>query len=343
MRSKVNLKNALYLIAALLFTTNTAFAQSDLVKEAITYEELYDDPYAINKLFIHLQPLYAELFATNVNAGFGIAGNYLYKDKADFFANFRHAYARSTDFVRDIAYKNSSVANKPNSFIYMELGGTYHIKDEESDTETKMILYSKRYQKGNRWSSQVPEHTIIPSKVRKVIGARLGGFAYSTSIDLKRIATDQEIILEDEIGAFPSDLYSHSNQSVKGAFIGGSYSWIKNMAIKPDKGYGILSDDLLLTTFLDIMFAPSIVIDDIQYRDPVTTQMRTFSTQDVETKKIGFRLGLEGKYNRELSWAYGAEIGARPSVSGKGFFALIKISLPVYSTNLDYGREAFGK
>ncbi|WKN32200.1 hypothetical protein PZB74_02375 [Porifericola rhodea] len=340
----MKLNYALIVIAALWISANTAFAQGGLVKEAITYEELYDDPYAINKLFIHLQPLYAELFATNVNAGFGIGANYLHKDKADFFANFRNAYARSTDFVRNIAYKNSSVANKPTSFIYMEVGGTYHIKDEETDTETKMILYSKRYQKGNRWASHVPEHTIIPSKVRKVIGARLGGFAYSTAIDLKRITESQEIVIEDEFGAFPAGLYSHSNQSVSGAFIGGSMSWIKNLAIKPDKGYGVLSDDLLLTTFLDIMFAPSIKVEDIKYRDPNNNNdIRTFSTENVETSKIGFRLGIEGKYNRELSWAYGAEIGSRPSVKGQGFFALIKVSLPVYSTNLDYGREAFGK
>ncbi|MDF9795279.1 hypothetical protein OKW21_000542 [Catalinimonas alkaloidigena] len=339
----MNLRYTLYVVITLLITANSAFAQSDMIKEAITYEELYDDPYAINKLFVHLQPLYTELFATNVNAGFGLGANYLHKDKADFFANFRHAYSRSTDFVRNIAYKNSSVANKPNSFTYMELGGTYHVRDEETDTETKMILYSKRYQKGNRWASHVPEHTIIPSKVRKVVGARLGAFAYATSIDLKRVAQEQEVVIEDEFGTFPADLYSHTNQSVTGAFVGGSMSWIKNMAIKPDKGYGVLSDDLLLTTFLDFMFAPSITIEDIQYRDPVSGDMRTFSTQELETKKVGFRLGIEGKYNRELSWAYGAEIGARPTVNGKGFFALIKISLPVYSTNLDYGREAFGK
>jgi len=343
MRSKVKLKNIVFVLSVVLCYAQAATAQDGL-KEAITYEELYDDPYAINKLFVHLQPLYAELFATNVNAGFGLGANYYHKDKADFFGNFRHAYARSTDFVRDIAYKNSAVANKPSSFTYMELGGTYHIKDEETDTETKIILYSKRYEKGNRWAAHVPEHTIIPSKVRKVMGARLGGFMYQTSIDLKRIAAEQEVPIEDALGLFPSDLYSHSNQRVTGLFVGGAMSWFKNLAIKPDKGFGVLSDDMMLTTFVDIMFAPSIRIDDIKYRDPNNgNEIRTFSTQGLQTQSLGFRLGIEGKHNRELGWAYGAEVGSRPSASGKGFFVLVKISLPVYSTNLDYGREAFGK
>ncbi|MFP4091873.1 MAG: hypothetical protein ACLFUB_16635 [Cyclobacteriaceae bacterium] len=340
----MKLLNTLCFLASLMFSVQLAQAQDGLMKEAITYEELYDDPYAINKLFVHLQPIYTELFATNSSAGFGLAANYLHKNKADFWGNFRHAYAASTDFVRSNAEKNSTVDNKPFSFTYMEMGGTYHIKDEETDTETKMILYSKRYQKGNRWAAHVPEHTIIPSKVRKIIGARLGGFAYNTAIDLKRIAAEQEIVLEDATGPFPTTDFFHTNQSVRGLFLGGSMSWIKNLAIKPDKGYGILSDDLILTTFLDVMYAPSIIIDDIMMRDTNNPAiMREFSTAELQTRALGFRLGLEGKYNRELGWAYGAEIGSRPSVSGRGFFALVKISLPVYSTNLDYGREAFGK
>ncbi len=339
------MKKILFIGVAGLFFATATQAQSDLIKEAITYEELYDDPYAINKLFIHLQPLYAELFATNVNAGFGIGAQYYHKNKANFFANYRHTYSRSTDFVRSIAHKNSAVANEPTAFNYMELGGTYHIKDAETDTETKIVLYSKRYEKGNRWAAHVPEHTIIPSKVRKVIGARLGGFAYNTSIDLKRLAASQQVVIQTSEGnVFPSDLYSHSNQQVRGIFLGGSMSWFKNMAIKPDKGYGVLSDDMMLTTFLDIMYAPSMRIEDVMYRDPLDPSlMRTFSTQDIKTQPLGFRLGIEGKHNRELGWAYGAEVGSRPSASGAGFLVLIKISLPVYSTNLDYGREAFGK
>jgi len=339
------LKKILFVGLACLCFATTLRAQGSLVKEAITYEELYDDPYAVNKLFVHLQPLYAELFATNVNAGFGIGANYYHKDKADFFANFRHVYALSTDYVRSIAVKNSAVANRPVAFNFMEVGGTYHIKDFETDTETKIILYSKRYQKGNRWAAHVPEHTVIPSKVRKVIGARLGGFAYSTSVDLKRVADEQGVEIQTEEGAvFPSNFYSHTNQRVRGVFLGGSMSWIKNLAIKPDKGYGVLSDDLMLTAFLDVMYAPTIALDDIVYRDPADPSvLLNYSTQNIKTQPLGFRLGIEGKHNRELGWAYGAEVGSRPTVSGRGFLVLVKVSFPVYSTNLDHSREAFGK
>lgn len=341
------MKKLFYLfIATFLYASQAAMAQVDLANEAITYEELYDDPYAVNKLFFHLQPLYAELFATNASAGFGLAANYYFRDKFDVFANFRQAYSSSFDFVRDIALKNQAIENKAAGFSYFELGGTYHIKDVERDTQTKLILYSKqKHQKGNRWAAQMPEYTVIPSKVRKISGVRLGGFAYDTSIDLKRIVEEQGVVLKDEFGgSMPDRIYYHSNQTVKGVFIGGAMSWIKNLAVKPDKGYDILFDDLMLTTFLDIMIAPSIIIDDIHYRDPLDkTLVRTFSAENIQTSSFGFRTGIEGKFNRDFGWAYGAELGVRPTVSGRGFFALLRISLPVIGTNMDDGREAFGK
>jgi len=338
------LKRISILLLALIFTTKLAEAQN-FGNQAITYEELYDDPYGINKFFLHLQPLYADVFATNVNAGFGIAANYYLKDKVDFHANFRQAYTKSFDLARDAAIKNQVVLNTPNNFTYFEMGGTYHVKDEESDTETKLILYSRKYAKGNRWAAHVPEHTVVPSKVRKIIGVRAGGFAFDTSVDLKSITQEQDVTLVDETGnPFPQDVYYHTNQVVSGGYIGGSMSWIKNLAIKPDKGYGVLVDDLILNTYFDFMIAPGISLDEVQYRDPLqNNSIRRFSADVVDTKIWGYRIGIDGKYNRELGWAYGAEVGSRPGIKGRGFYALVKISIPVFSTNMNHSREAFGK
>jgi hypothetical protein len=44
-----------------------------------------------------------------------------------------------------------------------------------------------------------------------------------------------------------------------------------------------------------------------------------------------------------FSWAYGAEVGYRPSFEGRSFYAMFKISFPVFGTNLDYKVESFGK
>ena len=324
---------------------SAVLAQGLSPKAAITYEELYDDPYAINKLFLHIQPLYAELSATNVTAGFGIGANYYIENKADFHVNFRRAYTQSFDLARDAALKNQVQVNEPSSFTYAEIGGTYHIQDFEDDTETKLTLYSRKYQKGNRWAAHVPEHTVVPSKVRKIRGVRLGGYAFDTSLDLQRIAEEQAIVLEDGQGTFPLNAYLHTNQMVKGFFIGGAMSWFKK--------YGDQAGQRLLGTgrqphadHLRRFYAGP------QHCDGRRALPRSNHGQHPPTllHRIGSHPGLGlsprggmAKITAPSAGPTGAEAGIRPGVKGQGFFAMLKISLPVYSTSLNYRREAFGK
>jgi len=341
------------------------FAQGERKdKQAVTYEEIYDEPYSINKLFVHFQPLYGELFVTNVNAGFGIEVSYYYKDKADFKAQVRKSYSQKFfDLSRDLADKNSSVDNDTEVYNYFELGGTYHVKDFEKSSKTKMFLYKKSYA-GNKWASRVPLHAEVPCKVRIIYGARLGGIVWDSSTDLGRALTEQgltnadlkssdglslplqEVDPEKGAGNY-RDVNVYTNMASKGLYIGGSYTWIRNVAVNFDKfEEGI--DDLILTTYLDVLYSPSVKIDDVVYTqkddDGIPSgSTASYSVSPVQTKQIGFRLGIEGKFNRQLSWAYGGEFGYRPSLEGRGFFALLKISFPVFGTQLDYKVESFGK
>jgi hypothetical protein len=129
-------------------------------------------------------------------------------------------------------------------------------------------------------------------------------------------------------------------------------SWIKNVAVNFDKfEEGI--DDLMVTVYADILYSPSLKLDDIVYTrkdnpvlglgvpDPSTTA--TYSVSPIRTQPLGFRLGIDGRFNRTLSWSYGGEVGYRPGIEGRTFFALIKIGFPIYGTNLDYKVESFGK
>jgi hypothetical protein len=325
-------------------------------KTAVTYEEIYDEPYSVNKLFVNFQPLYGEVFATNINAGFGLEASYYLKDKADFKAHFRKTYSEQFyDYGRYLAAKNSDVDNKLEVFNYYEFGGTYHIKDFEQPSKTKMFLYKSSY-KGNKWAARVPLTAEVPCKVRKIYGARLGGIIWDSSVELTRVIEDQGLTyddfqtsegvpLSDNIVAGNEDLFS--NVYSRGAYLGGSFTWIRNVAVSFDK-FEAGVDDLIFTAYLDLMFAPSLKMDEVVYtpRDvdgfPIGAQ-ETYQVDAVKLNKFGFRAGIEGKFNRTLSWAYGGEIGYRPSVDGKMFYALIKISFPVFGTNLDYGVEAFGK
>ena len=356
----------IFLTACLGLSANL-FAQGERKdKTPVTYEELYDEPYSINKLFVGLTPLYGELFVTNVNAGFGMDVSFFHKDKANFKAQFRKTYsAQFFDHARSQAMneKQTSVDNRAEVFNYFEIGGTYHIKDFEESSKTKMFLYKNSY-KGNKWAARVPLNAEVPCKVRKIYGARLGGVIWDSSTDLDRALEKQELTNADlvnranaedvlpeqeyDVNGELQDVHVFSNIASKGLYVGGSMTWIKNVAINFDKfEEGI--DDLIFTAYLDVLYAPSLKLDDIvytkkdEYGAPILGETATYSVSPIKTKSFGFRMGVEGRFNRQLSWAYGGEWGYRPSVEGSSFYVLVKISFPVFGTNLDYKVESFGK
>lgn len=334
----------------LLLSYDLANAQAQEEKAAVVFDELYDEPYAINKLFIGFQPFYGELFATNVNAGYGAEAHYYHKNKFDIKAHFRKSYSsKFYDFNRELALNNSSVSNTPEIYNYYEIGGTYHLKDFDVSSKTKIFLHKKNTSR-NRWAATVPLYAEIPSKLRKIYGLRVGGIVWNSTTDLNRVLDSQglsnaDLVNSEGIGLPETyvdgngqiqDFNVFSNIYATNIYLGGSMSWIRNIAVGFDQ-YEEGLDDGILTFFFDMMIAPALNVDPVVYND------MEYSTDVLKTKMIGFRTGIDGKFNRTLSWSYGGEVGYRPSLSGQGFYALLKVSFPVFSSNLDNKVEAFGK
>jgi hypothetical protein len=316
-------------MAACMTLSVSLFAQGERKdKTAVTYEEIYDEPYSINKLFVGIMPLYGELFATNVNAGFGAEAAYYYKDKLDFKVHFRKTYSQQFfDFARDLAVKQSSVDNRAEVYNYYEFGATYHVKDFEESSKTKMFLYKKSY-RGDKWAARVPLSADVPCKVRKIYGVRLGGIIWDSSTDLARALDAQGLnnnaLVTAEGKPLPLEEYNtngklqkvhaFTNIASKGLYLGGSMTWIKNVAVNFDKfEEGV--DDLMFTAYADILFAPSMTLDDVMYTEKdafgaaVAGTTATYSVDALKMKKIGFRLGVDGRFNRQFGWSYGAEVG----------------------------------
>ena len=319
-------------------------------KAPVTYEIIYDEPYSVNKLFIGFQPLYGELFTTNINAGFGMEATYYHKDKFDVKAHFRKTYSKSFyDFNRSAAALNSQVSTKPEIYNYYELGGTYHIKDFESESKTKMVLYRASY-KGNSWAARVPLKAEVPSKLRKIYGARLGGIVWNSTADFSRVLEDQGLtnndLVNDQSVGLPLTYIDQDGVSQNfsvfgniysaGLYTGGSITFIRNTAVSFE-GYEGSVDDGIINIFLDLLYSPLLRVD------PVTYQGEEYSAEAIDTRAMGFRVGVDGKFNRTLSWSYGGELGYRPSIKGSTFFLLMKICFPIYGTSLDYKVESFGK
>ena len=296
--------------------------RADSTNSVITFDELYDSPYAINQLFIHVQPLYGELFVTNMNVGFGLEVDYYPSNKIDLSVQWRRAYGRATDFSRETAHKNKENSNSPKSYNYLEVGGTFHLSDKEYPSQTKIVLYSKRYE-GKRWSTANPKMLQVPGSVRKIYGLRWGGLLYRSTTDVGRALTEQGIALEDQNGAQITATKLYNIVNTKVAYLGGSLTMIKNFAIRPHRDFGVLVNDLMFNSYIDIMYGPSIDIEDIQFEGML------YSSDPIETTNLGFRLGVEGKFNKKVGYGYGAELGYRPGIKGRTFYTMFKMSFPV--------------
>ncbi len=351
------MKRLFLLSAALLAFEAALFAQETGDEQApVTFRETYDEPYNVNKFFIGFEPLYGELFVANVNAGYGMEAVYYYKDKLDFRGHFRKTYGRKFfDFTRAIAVNDNDADNRAEVFNYFELGATYHIRDFEANTTSKMFLYKSSYT-SNRWASRVPMSAEVPCKVRKIYGVRLGGIMWDSSTDINRALKEQGLTNSDlglpsqetDVNGELENVDLFTNIYATNIYLGGSMAWIRNIAVEFDE-YESGVDDRLITVFADFLYAPVLTLDDIVYSQKdsqghrIITSTASYPITPIKLTNFGFRLGLDGRFNRTLSWAYGAEVGYRPGIQGRTFFALFKISIPVYSTNLDHTVESFGK
>lgn len=314
-----------FFLSCIFLTVLSTFclAQNEKTADVLTYEQVNDDPYALNKLFIHIQPVYGELFATNVNVGFGLQVDYQVAKGLGLYANWRHPYARQTDFTRELAYKNQDNVDDNKAFNYLEFGGTIHLNDRAEQGKSKIILYSKRY-KGNKWANKTAEKLVIPSQVRKILGFRWGGMIFNSTTDVIKAAEQQGITLVDQENNPVNDYKLYGNVDSKGIYAGLSLHVIKNVAIKPHRDFGVLVNDLHFNAFVDIIYAPSINLDDIILDGTV------ISGDQLSTQELGFRAGVTGKFNKRTGFSYGAEFGHRPSLKERGFYTMFKLGFPVF-------------
>jgi hypothetical protein len=298
-----------------------------------SYEILYDEPYAINKLFVHFQPVIADIFLTNPTVSFGAEANYLPGKKVNFEFNIRTAYGARFDIVRDLAETNNTTDNSTVPFRWMQLGGTYHIKDRERDGNAKIVPYTRRTK---AYSFENYNYFDVPCLVREIWGARGGIYDYQTTIDVSNTLIRQGVQLRNQFDE-PLTLTTrervYSTMRVTGVYAGASYTTIRNVVVKPEGGSGVAyknsGSDQILTTYFDVMAAPRITVEDI--RDGILV----YNIDPLQLNRLGWRLGLDVMHNRSLHWSFGLEIGSHTGLQQRGGFFSAKVAFPVFALTID--------
>jgi len=107
---------------------------------------------------------------------------------------------------------------------------------------------------------------------------------------------------------------------------------------------------MIFSAYADILYAPLIQVDGVsfQYRT-YNTESKIYGTIDstqsfpvtgINVRHLGFRLGMEGMFNRELAWTYGAELGFRPSLQTRGFYANVRVGFS-FASRMQQKRQAY--
>ena len=213
------------------------------------------------------------------------------------------------------------------------MGGAYHIIDEEKIARSKVTLYDGSL-KGSAWSATVPGHVEVENQVRQIIGGRIGGSYSATTTDLSRAleAQDKTLFYTDATPITDDNLYTNLYTATLN--FGASMSWFRNFSVEFDAPYSPSGEDLLLTTYLDVLYAPYMQLDDL------TIEGQNISAEPVGLTNIGFRAGVTGKFNRKLGWGYALETGLRPGLQNRGFFLTAKMSFPVFGIKLNQSAPA---
>lgn len=191
----------------------------------------------------------------------------------------------------------------------------------------------------------------MPAKLRTIYGVRLAAVTWRTTVNVNQVLdkqglTSADLVNESDQG-LPATILNpttnlqeefniFTNMSSTAIAIGGAMGRFRNVAVSFDNYEGAI-DDNLLTFYADVLIAPSIRLN------PVTYNGEEYSTSPIKKSPIGARAGVDGKFNRTLSWAYGGELGFRPGLSGRAFYAMFRLSFPVFGSNLENKVESFGK
>jgi hypothetical protein len=262
----------------------------------------------------------------------------------------KRAASDAAIFIVDKKYndptKNDLDTKNLSRFLLWEAGAFYPFMVKSSDGKANIAVPDQ---------SGVAENLELNAKVLRSIGARLGVQSLQTTVSLNKALENQKLELTGSKGtrltpagsSIPagSVLESPEGQnslftsfSTTGFYAGVALQRRKNISIKTET-MGIVSSNSILTFFADLMVNPFSELKPFTINREGSGDSEEFSTDKIKTNMVGFRTGFEVRYNEGSFMSAGGEIGYRPSIQGQGFYAALRIGIPVFSI----GNNAFTK
>lgn len=344
---------AVMLLAATCFSTANAQSsktkskakakeESGIQKDGFTITKVYvDNPEDLNNVMINFNPLISDVSFTNSSYKLGLDASYRMGKTFAVGMNVNRAildYGANSEREEGEKDEEGQLRNPVSNSSQIELFGTYFFAGKEGKADTKFLIYSERHGSiTRRYYLKYPTTRIL------LHGVKLGFNRYTTSAStdggLRNIVfKGKDIETPDaSLTYFSEDSSNSAATMVTSNIISIGYNahWLCN--IKFDvKGYGERGASASLSFFGDILYAPSITLNDFKKEvriDYDNKKVITYNLNDnTEKRSLGFRLGAKYHFHElfgKLNVTYGGELGVRPGIGpmSSGIYAMGSIGL----------------
>ena len=352
-----------YLLPSVLlsFLANQVSAQleSSYPSSAVLYKVLVDDPGIQNRIWFHLQPITVDGMTMNAAVGSGLEAHWISPFKGiELHGGIRgnifnamdlqkNASSDAAVFLQTDKYEDPSknpLKQDFSRFLAWELGGFYPLIEMRKDGKANISIPDQ---------SGLVDNLELNAKVLRSLGARLGFNSLNSTVSLNKAMEDQQVELTGSKGTRLSPKGSSigpvykteegknslfSSFASSGFYAGIGLQRRKNLSIKTET-MGIISSNSILSFYADVLVNPWTSLQPFSYVQNGSGEKEEFEVDKIKLGKIGFRTGFEIRYNESPFISAGGEIGYRPSIQGQGFYAALRIGIPVFSA----GNQVFAR
>lgn len=327
------------LVFVMVTAAHAQSSQDDLSADSLGTTILLDDPGALHRLQLGIQPLYGESSGTGSHAGYGLDILYRVQRRLDLRFQFRKPWsAQLYDQSRDDARRNSNTTNSLVSLSYVEAGMAFHLVDRRT-IDTLDIPLKERGLQGQTWDNPSRQIALVPATRRTLTSLRLGTSFRRSVVDVsdalrKQGKLNANVLLPESFTDMdgltrPFRIFSSARNTF--FYAGVSRSVIRNFSVGFDH-YAVASRDASLTLFVDLLIGTGSRIENALYNG------LEFPLDALQYHTAGMRVGLDLIFDRDLGYAIGWEAGIRPGMAGLGKYTQIKISFPVFGRYLGQRR-----
>jgi hypothetical protein len=284
--------------------------------QSVHYKVLYDNPYEIKKLHVHLDPFYMDLGAGNLTMGWGARGNFYVGRLGALNLDFRRAYFDMMEKAVGDGTTNAAPVRGSKPYFYFEPGIDFNLMDKTRARSLKVTLSSSSYSSGG-YTYTDEKYIMVDGTQRKVFSLHGGIAFWHTMVDIGN-ATGTK----NNDGTTTSELFATSSSAsdtlraghtlMSSVIIAGGISTksITNLAIACD--WGNRGNSILSHFYADFLFAPVITMEDVKYNNNI------YKLNDGARKRTGWRLGWEYHKPNKTFMSEKIEFGSRPGMKGKG-------------------------